>query len=407
MELSQNKMESAPGMSRGNRRYDSIDLLRGLAMIFMAFDHVRDFLSWDDLSQILAGFNTDLALLAVMRWLTHFSAPIFFFFAGTGAYLSLLRSRSKKELSHFLFTRGLWLVFLELTVILSLGWRFNFHYDFMYGYVIWALGWSMVVMAGLVYLPPWAVAAFGIVLIAGHNMFDGIPTWAFGNYAWLWMILHDPDDIAITSTLTLNISYAIIPWVGVMAAGFGFGKLLQYEYHERKPRLLILGAVLTTAFFLLRLLNHYGDPVPWVLQDPAWLTIISFFDLDKYPPSLLFLLMTLGPVIFMLAFIRDDLGGLRNPIVVFGRVPMFFYLLHLPLIHLLTAALAATRYPQIDFVFTGVQTWPGSAPYPDGYGYGLFTLYLVWVAVVVILYPACIWFAKFKQKNRSPWLSYL
>ena len=390
-----------------HQRFDSIDLMRGLAMIFMALDHVRDFFNHEALLFSPTDLGETTAALFFTRWITHFCAPIFFFLAGTGAFLSLMRGKTKGELARFLLTRGLWLVALELTFVLCLGWRFNFHYDYLFGYVIWALGWSMVVMAALVYLPPWAVAAFGIVLIAGHDALTNIQAGAFGNFEWLWIILHDPDDIAITSTLTLDVAYTLIPWVGVMAAGFGFGKLLQGDYYDRQPRLFFLGMSLTAAFIILRVLNIYGDPTPWSVQETPLFTVLSFLNVEKYPASLLFLLMTLGPVIFALAFLRDDMGGLSHPLVTVGRVPLFYYLLHLPLIHLIAVALASFKYEQIDWLFTGVPGWPGTAPYPEDYGFGLPVVYLIWIAVVVILYPACLWFAKLKQKNRSPWLSYL
>ena len=388
-------------------RHEAIDLLRGLAMIVMALDHVRIFFSHDVVLASLNGNYETTPILFFTRWITHFCAPIFFFLAGTGAYLSMIRGKTKSELSLFLLTRGLWLVFLELTIVLCLGWRFNFDYEYLFSSVIWALGWSMVAMSAIVYLPIWAITAIGIVMIAGHNTLDAIDPNNLGAFSKLWLILHHPGTFQLTPHIKIVVSYPLIPWIGVMAVGYGFGSLLQDDRKIRQKRLLILGTGLTMAFFILRAINIYGNPHLWSIQKNILETVGSFINCEKYPPSLLFLLMTLGPSIVALAFFDRDLGKWTQPIIIFGRVPLFFYLLHLPLIHAGAVILAYIKYGRADWLFTGPPQWAMSSPSPQDYGFSLLVVYLIWVVTILIVYPVCRWFAQYKQKHKYPWLSYL
>ena len=379
-------------------RLDSVDLLRGLVMVLMALDHTRDYFS-----NATSFDPTDLtktnAALFVTRWVTHFCAPVFVFLAGTGIFLSGARGKSKPELARFLLTRGLWLVLLELTLV-KLGFDFTFDYHLSYGLVIWALGWSMVAMAGLIFLPVWAVAAFGVALIVGHNAFDGVKAESLGAFRWLWMILHEPGLLTWAPGRVFLVGYPLVPWVGVMAAGYGCGRLLTLEPARRRALLLRLGVGLMLAFVALRASRVYGDPRPWSAQ-PDWLfTLFSFVNCQKYPPSLLYLLMTLGPALVALALFRPEAGRWARPFVIFGRVPLFYYLLHLPLIHGAAVAVALFRYGTSVPSLT-----PGQAP-PD-WGFGLPAVYLAWALVVLALYPACRWFAGLKGRRRDRWLSYL
>jgi uncharacterized membrane protein len=392
-------------------RLYSVDALRGLVMVIMALDHVRDFFhvyakSFDPLDP-----SKTWTALFFTRWVTHFCAPTFVFLAGTGAFLSTRRGRTKKELSRFLLTRGLWLILLELTLV-RFGWFFNFDYHFLFVQVIWAIGWSMIVLAGLVHLPVRAIAAFGLAMIFLHNALDRIQAADFGSLRWLWVVLHETNIIMPRPGVLFLAAYPLIPWVGVMAAGYAFGELLMLERERRRRILLRLGGACIALFVVLRALNIYGDPLRWSSQPRGtWFTLLSFLNTQKYPPSLLFLLMTLGPSIIALALF-DRAGGrepgaLMRPFVVFGRVPMFYYLLHVPLMHLVAVVFSLARYGRADWLF---MNWPlpGQPPLePQGYGYNLWVVYAVWLGVVVALYPVCRWFAEVKQRRRDAWLSYL
>jgi uncharacterized membrane protein len=384
--------------SSGRRRIESIDIVRGVIMILMALDHVRDFfgnaaVNPTDLTQ------TNTALFFT-RWITHFCAPVFFLLTGTGAYLSLGK-KSKRELSRFLLTRGLWLIFLELAVVRCFGWQFNFDYHFTALVVLWALGWAMIVLSGLVYLPAWAVATFGLVLIAGHNLLDGIQS-----RNPIWTILHSPFFIWFNPPYSIFVAYVLIPWVGVTAAGFGLGQIYRWTSERRRGFLLPCGLGATAVFLLLRFINVYGDPARWAHQPSGGFTVLSFLNTTKYPPSLLYLLMTLGPALVFLWAIDGETPRVLRPALVFGQVPMFYYLLHIPLIHLLAVAACYLRYGQAHWMFEspGIQAFPTSQP--PGWGFSLPALYAVWAAVVLALYPLCAWFAGVKRRRHEAWLSY-
>lgn len=383
-------------------RLDSIDVLRGLVMVLMALDHTRDYFSNAMLDP------TDLtktnSALFLTRFVTHFCAPVFVFLAGTGAFLSTLRGKTQSELARFLLTRGLWLVLLELTVIRCLGWDFNFDYHNWQGLVIWAIGWSMVALAGLIFLPQRALVVFGLVMILGHNALDKIQPEHLGKLGWLWNILHVPGEMEPASGIHLFVMYPLIPWIGVMAVGFCFGKLLLHEPEHRQKLLFRLGAVLTLSFVILRAVNVYGDPSRWAVQKNWWFTIFSFLNCTKYPPSLLYLLMTLGPALMALAWLDQSSGRWRQPFLIIGRVPLFYYLLHLPLIHLMAVIFSWLRYGH------PVEALYGNPPRPEApsdFGYSLPIVYLVWIGIVVMLYPACRWFAGLKKRRKDAWLSYL
>ncbi len=386
-------------------RLDSVDLLRGLAMVVMALDHVRDYFTHypyppEDLAHTTPG-------LFLTRWVTHFCAPIFVFLAGTGAFLYGARGRSKKQLAWFLLTRGLWLMILELTLV-RIGWTFNFDYHFFIGQVIWAIGCSMVVLAGLVFLPTWAVTLAGISIIALHNVGDRIEPEFFGRFGDLWAVLHVRFAPLRHDGFVFLVVYPLLPWIGVMAAGYGFGSLLLQEQPKRRRSCLVIGLALTVAFVAIRYGNAYGDPEPWSQQsrEPAELyTLFSFLKCEKYPPSLLFLLMTLGPSIAALALFDRKPGLFGRGFVTFGRVPLFYYLLHLPLIHALAVGLDYLRYGRSPLLSQPAFAVPPSQ-YPDS-GISLPAVYLVWLSVVVILYPVCLWFAGIKRRYRNGWLSYL
>jgi len=387
-------------------RLESIDIVRGFIMILMALDHVRDFFG-------MPGANpTDLSSTTVAlfftRWITHFCAPTFFLLTGTGAYLSL-RKKSKRELSTFLFTRGLWLIFLEIVVTRDLGWQFNFDYHITMLMVLWALGWSMIVLSALVWLPTSLVAAFGLVMVVSHNLLDSIQS---SNP--LWTILHSPNFILTRPEHSIRVPYSLIPWVGVTAAGYSFGQIYSsisgaksaWAPDRRRAFLLRLGMGLTAAFIVLRAVNFYGDPVRWSTQKSAIFTVLSFLNTNKYPPSLLFLLMTLGPAMLFLWAVDGRTPRWLRPALVFGKVPMFYYLLHIPLIHLLAIAVCYARYGQVHWMFESPSPDKFPVTPPPGWGFSLPIVYLVWAVVVVALYPLCRWFAGVRQRRSDAWLSY-
>jgi uncharacterized membrane protein len=385
-------------------RLESIDLLRGIVMVLMALDHVRDFFT--DVRGDPLNLETTTVPLFFTRWVTHFCAPVFVFLAGTGAYLTAERGKTKPQLAWFLLTRGLWLVVLELTVV-HLSWFFNFEYMFVVGQVIWAIGWSMVLMSGLVFLPTWAVALIGVGLVAGHNLVPGTSLGLEGRLRDAWTVLMTGPltdaSVPLGEHGAFVAAYPILPWLGIMAAGYGFGAVYSLRAGLRRRCLVVLGATLTLLFVLLRVLNDYGDPRPWTTQQTNLLTALAFLNCQKYPPSLLYTLMTLGPAILALAWFDRGAGWLGRPFVVFGQVPLFYYLLHAPLIHLVALGVAWLRYDDISFLLNH----PLVSPPPEGYGYGLPVVYLIWVGVVIALYFPCRWFAGVKRRRREAWLSYL
>ena len=354
-------------------------------MVLMALDHVRDFFSSARFDPLDLSVTTPAYFLT--RWVTHYCAPVFIFLAGVSAFLYAARGRSPGQLDRYLFTRGLWLVVLELTVV-HLGWFGTFDHQFMLAQVIWAIGWSMVALSGLVALrlPLWAIAAFGLVMIAGHNLLGGLDHANLGAWESLWTVLHRPGPIQFGDDYQLFVLYPLVPWIGVLAAGYAFGPLLLRPAPERRRWLLALGAGLTLAFVVLRFTRLYGDPRPWLPRADGLLSLFDFIHVEKYPPSLLFLLMTLGPALLLLAWL-DRLpqpGPVSRFFITFGRVPLFYYVLHLLLIRALGMLLV-----------------------PPGGGYSLPVVYLVWLAVVAALYPVCALFKRLKQHRQDWWLSYL
>ncbi len=387
--------QSVPGK---RLRIESIDVVRGFIMILMAIDHTRDFFG-------PPGINpTDPATTTIplffTRWITHFCAPTFFLLTGTGAFLAR-RRKSTRELSQFLFTRGLWLIFLEIVVVRCFGWQFNFDYHVTILNVLWALGWAMIVLSGLVYWPTSAVAVFGLVLITCHNLFDSVES-----SNWLWTILHSPNFLLNRPGHIVLVAYALIPWAGVTAVGYTLGQIYSWPSNRRKRFLLPLGLGLMAAFCVLRAINHYGDPVPWSTQRSAAFTALSFLNTTKYPPSLLFLLMTLGPTALLLWAVDAATPPWLYPALIFGKVPMFYYLLHIPLIHTLALIVCYARYGQVHWMFEspGLGQFPVTPP--PGWGYSLPFIYLIWAIVVVTLFPLCRWFAGVRQRRNNAWLSY-
>ena len=405
-------------------RIDSIDLLRGIVMVIMMLDHTRDFVhnavfQFDALDPT----RTNVALYFT-RWITHFCAPAFVFLAGTGAYLQLARGKSKRELSRFLITRGLWLIFLEITIV-RIGVSFSFDYRiFGMFQVIWVIGVSMIVLAALIHLPLSLVTAFSGLMVAFHNLLDGfrVESWRDekspipGLATKVWILLHQPfEAFPILPVLSpvIFVIYPLIPWVGVMALGYAFGVLYQKDAAYRKRVLKIIGTTAIVLFIVLRAFDFYGDPQEWSQQKNVVYTVLSFLNTTKYPPSLLFLLMTLGPAILALAYFerkttppRNSFAGrVREFFITFGRVPLFFYLLQWFTAHAISVVLHWAFGKPLKWLFQSPVDWFSALP--QGVGFNLAVVYLSWIIGVLLLYPLCKWFAGVKKRRRDWWLSYL
>jgi len=388
-------------------RIESIDLLRGAVMILMVLDHVREFFHETAFTYDPLDLQHTSAALFFTRWITHFCAPVFVFLAGVSAYLYGAR-RSTRELSHFLFTRGLWLVFVEMAVI-TLERTFNIHYDFISLQVIWVIGISMILLSAVVYLNMRVILVSGLLVIAGHNLLDDIHIPGHGACAFLWSLLHEPGYFSFGS-LSFRVIYPVLPWVGVMATGYAFGHLFTaaYDVDRRKKFLLQAGTGMIGLFLLLRFFNLYGQAAPWVSQADATFSVLSFMTVTKYPPSLLYLLITLGPAFVFLSIAERPLNGWSARVSVYGRVPMFYYLIHLPLIHFLAViAAVSTGFPASSMILKSTRI--NEVPALNGFGFDLLVVYVVWAAVVLMLYPACKWYDTYKSRygSRKWWLSYI
>ena len=387
-------------------RIATLDIIRGIVMIIMALDHTRDFYHAD-----VASFDpTDLTktnpALFFTRWITHFCAPTFVFLSGMSAYISLQR-KSTKELSLFLLTRGLWLVALEFTVV-RLGITFNLFYDFVIFQVIWVIGASMIVLAALVYLSQRVILAIGLVLVFGHNLFDLMQVQPGDSGYVPWAILQQSGTGSLWSGNSTLIAYPLIPWLGIMLTGYGAGFLFSKNFDrlKRKQILLNAGIIAILLFVILRFTNLYGDPRGWSVQKNALFTIMSFVNTTKYPVSLLYTLMTLGPILIIMAWMENWKTKFLEPARIVGRVPLFYYILHFYLIHLTALCVfmitTGTSWSDVNFHFP--KTFGGI---PPGVGYTLGWVYVAWISIVIALYPLCKWYHHYKSKHHQWWLGYL
>lgn len=380
-------------------RLDSIDFLRGLVMVIMALDHVRDFFT--DVRVDPADLSQTDSALFFTRWITHFCAPVFVLLSGLSVGLMAER-KSKADLCRFLASRGIWLIFVEV-VLVSFGWQFHFGPGFMITLqVIWVIGFSMLVMAGLVWLPFAAIVGVGVVVVFGHNILDyGLfPATDWTRPTPIWMILHSQGftlDLGVPALML----YPILPWAGLMPLGYALARLYRLDPAVRQRLLIRLGLGMTGAFILLRAINSYGNPSPWSAQENPLFTFWSFLNTTKYPPSLSFLLMTLGPGLLVLGLAEDWRGRFASWMVSFGRVPFFYYLAHIYLVHALALLAAEWQGAGWRALVTGF--WQ----LPAGYGFSLWIVWAIWIGVLVMLYPACRWFAGIKARRKDWWLSYL
>ena len=386
------------------RRVESIDVLRGVVMVLMTLDHVRDYLGNAAISP--TNLATTTVPLFFTRWITHFCAPAFFLLTGVGARL-MSRRIGTAALSRFLVTRGLWLIVLETVVMRCLAYQFNFDFRVTLLFILWAIGWSMIVLALLVRFPIVVSVVFGLALVVFHNAFDRVPASAFGAAAPLWLVLHQQGLLVSGPKYFVLVAYPLIPWLGVTALGYAMGTIFEWNTADRRRFLWRAGLLLTLSFVALRWLNVYGDPQPWSERPTAAFTALSFLNTTKYPPSLQFLLMTLGPSLLFLRAVDGRTPRWLSPAEILGRVPLFYFVLHVAVIHLLALVLCWYRYGDIHWMFESPT--PDKYPFtqPPGWPLPLPYIYLFWWVVVLMLWPLCRWYAGVKARRRDWWLGYL
>ena len=379
------------------KRIQSIDYVRGIVMVFMALDHARDFFST---SAVAPDYTAPTAIF-LTRWITHFCAPTFVFLAGVSAFLYGNKVASIPSLSRFLFLRGALLVILEITIV-RVGWTFHPGFEFILLQVIWVIGISMILLSGFVWLPIWASGILGTVMIAGHNLLDGIYFSHFPQLGWVWNILHQPGVIHSSEGMIIYVAYPLIPWIGVMMVGYCFGLIMATEPDRRRRLLFIIGTVTLILFFMLRFNFSYGDPFKWSASDSLLQSVFMFMHCTKYPPSLEFLLMTIGPMLIALALLQNCSGKFMELLRTFGRVPLLFYLIHLPLIHGVAVILEIIRKQNVQWLFRGFP--PANKPFH--YGYEIHWVYLIWIFIISVMYLLCRFLSSQKQKSNGWWVSY-
>ncbi|MFN8333997.1 MAG: heparan-alpha-glucosaminide N-acetyltransferase domain-containing protein [Cyclobacteriaceae bacterium] len=387
------------------QRIASIDLVRGIVMIIMALDHTRDFFHVDANLFNPTDLTKTTTLLFFTRWATHFCAPTFVFLSGLSAGLSLQR-KSKKELSWFLFTRGLWLVIVELT-IMRFGFTFNFYYDITFFEVIFTIGASMIVLSALVFLPQQAILGIGLLLIFGHDAISAIRFTPEDSGFIIWTLAIQPGFIALDASHGIFVSYPVIPWLGIMLAGFGAARLYTHFSPDKRKRVLrIAGVAAIALFIIIRFTNVLAPLDAWSVQDNAWFTFLSFINCTKYPVTLLFTLMILGPIMILLSFTEGARGWFTAKATVFGRVPLFYFIVHFYVLHIaaLVTHLIVSGKSLSDIDFHVSAGLGGIGP---GTGYPLVWTYVAWITVVTGLYPLCNWYNRFKSTHAYKWLSYL
>lgn len=388
-----------------SNRIQSIDLLRGFVMIIMALDHVRNFFHYDAFFYNPTDLTQTNALLFFTRLITHYCAPVFIFLAGTSAFL-YGEKRTKKELSFYLLTRGIWLIIAEVLIV-GLFRSFNPSYHYLNFQVIWAIGFCMIVLAAIIYLNRWVILAIGLLFISTHNLLDAVHVPGNSWQAIFWSILHDVNHFTF-GQYSFHFRYPVLPWIGVMASGYCMGMLYSphYDAATRRKILWSLGIGAIVLFIILRSGNFYGDAAYWSTQKNFLFSVLSFLNVTKYPPSLLYLLITLGPALIFLAVSEKPLSTQGQRVSIFGRVPMFYYLAHILLIKILAIVAALLMgYPEMIVLSSSVNATLAL----KGYGFNLAIVYEVWICLVLLLYPVCKWFDQYKRtyQPKQPWLSYL
>lgn len=386
---------------QSSRRFESIDILRGLIMIIMALDHSRVFFNWNGYFSDTTNIETTTPLLFFTRWISHLCAPGFVFLAGTGIFLFSAKRGSKKETAVFLITRGLWLILVEITIV-NFVWGLDPTFSIIELQVIWAIGISMIALAGFIYLPKFLSVFIGAALIVTHNMFDSVLMTELKLTDFIWYLLHQPSFFPVSENVSLHTGYPLIPWIGVIVLGYHFGEFYKKDFpaEKRKQLLYFIGGVSILLFLILRYFNLFGYKEPWMTRHSFIYSVMDFFNTNKYPPSFLFLLMTLGPSMIFLAWIEDKKNKVTDILNVFGSVPFFYYIAHLYLLQLLS--ILSGGFINRILVGGGILNLPLSVEI------NLFVVYLMWVIAVILLYPMCFKYRKYKFNNKHKWwLSYL
>ena len=383
-------------------RINSIDFLRGIVMVLMALDHVRDYFFHGSFFRDPTDLATTTSLLFLTRWITHFCAPAFVFLAGISACLYILKTDNKSKSAFFLFSRGIYLIFLELVVV-NFAWTFDITFSFQLLQVLWAMGFSLIFLSFAIFLPVKIIFFIGIFIISTHNLLDSVYFSGNDPVSILWYTLHQSRSIMVSGGNLVSFTYPVLPWIGIIFLGYSFGALYKpgFDNQKRKRILLYTGVGSLLLFIILRLYNFYGDPSLWSQKNTILYSIFSFLNTSKYPPSLLFTLMTMGPALIFLALFEDINNRISRFFITFGRVPMFYYVLHLYLIHFL-AILGLIVYGGNwrEMILTS-ETFKTASLY--NYGYNLLIVYSVWVLTVILLYPLCRRFGKFKIVNKAKW----
>lgn len=388
-------------------RIYSIDILRGLVMIIMALDHTRDMFHAPAFTDDPTNLATTTPFLFFTRFITHYCAPVFIFLAGISAYLQSQR-KSKKELSLFLIKRGIWLLFIEMVVI-TFGWTFNLHFNTIILQVIWAIGWCMILLSGVIWLRLNTIALIGIIIVFGHNLLDYTSAMQGRDAGFVFDALFRGNFsmYPINPDYRILVVYPILPWAGLMFLGYYAGQLFSksVEIKKRKRILNYTGISLIILFVILRAFNLYGDPADWSAQKNEVYTLLSFINVTKYPPSLLFMCITIGPSLLLLSAIETVNNKFSRIITTYGRVPFFYYILHFYILHTICMFLYLSRGHSFQQGLQDIPNFPFKFMNP-GEGYGIGVVYLVWIVVVVILYPLCKWFSNYKANHKQWWLSY-
>ncbi len=395
-------------MTTAGGRHTGIDAVRGAIMVIMALDHVREFFHADAMLFQAEDLTRTTPALFFTRWITQICAPGFAFLAGVAVQRQLAGGAPTAKVSRQLWTRGLWLVLLEMTVMrFALDFRVSAQSPMLL-IILVALGLSMVAMAALVFLPPRTVGWIGVAVIALHNLLDPLTPADFGRLAPLWNLLHDPG-VFMVGGFPVVAGYPVLPWLGIMALGFGAGPLFDREAADRRRILLRVGAAAILGFVVLRAISVYGDPSPWTSQTSPVMTVLSFLRTTKYPPSLQFALMTLGPLLLALAWADRRAPRASHPLVAISRVPLFYYVVHFYLAHVAASAVAAWQYgPGLAFLSGPFPSMGGSRDmFPPDFGHPLWVTYLAWIAIVAAMYPLCVWYGRFKAERRPWWGPYL
>lgn len=386
-----------------NKRIQSIDLLRGLVMTTMALDHSRDFIHYgNSINQDPLDFATTTPILFMTRWITHFCAPVFVFLSGTSIFLYSSKGKTKKQVAFFLFTRGLFLMFAQIFIMAPL---WDASLSLINLQVIWAIGLCMVILSVLQFLPYKLLFVLGLIIIFSHNLLDSIaidtPFWK----SFLWAVVHQEHEFKINNNLLVIVAYPFLPWLGLMISGYCIGKLYlpETDVKSRKKLLQTFGILSILLFALIRYLHIYGDLNPWQHQPSLLYTFFDFIDNTKYPPSLLYILMTIGPALIVLPYLENiSHRGIWKKIIVFGRVPFFYYVLHVALIHSIAFLIlfaSGHSLNELDF------HREGALPY--GSGHALWLVYIVWIVAIFILYFPCRWYSNYKATHKHWWLSYI